>query len=181
MSYLQKLQDELAAIKPEGFIEPRSEINPKTDHVVGKASDEAQRLYTLMQNRRKQGFDASIELAIKGIGMLGTRPNDKFDQLTQFENDVAGIAQRREDLELIKKIFFATLLDQFPEELKEKTCIGISRGFQVFWQEPDDSEPDDTGEIVARIIAIEPVWHKRGHKKHQRRPRSRTRKRKQTA
>lgn len=49
MSWLKMLSVELSAIEPSEFTEPGEEVDPKADIVVGQASDDLKRIYTLTE------------------------------------------------------------------------------------------------------------------------------------
>jgi hypothetical protein len=119
MSWLKLLSIELANLKQ--LVEPNPEVDPIRDHVVGVASEELQRLYTLA-NQLEEASEY-------------TKLQAKFGKDDSIKEEAAKKAyELHKKSEVIREIFWLCLNDEF--ELWDKPSVGVRKGFVVVYSDP---------------------------------------------
>ena len=119
MSWLKILPMELANIDAGEFSEPDDEVDPKSDIVVGEASDDLKRIYTLSERLREAGARYSIDARFSKDNRLRSDAGKKAYELAK-------------KIEVLKEIFWITLKDDF--DLWNKDSVGIRKGWKVTYR-----------------------------------------------
>lgn len=124
LTWLESIRNELECIQPNGYGDPGAEITSR-DHVVGIADDELRKLYVLMMRH------VLLDFAAKGRYMASAGlERDKL-----HEEAMRAQAQ----FEALCTIFWVSCRAAFPE-LWGKREIGIRKGWQLVWSDPEEKE-----------------------------------------
>ena len=116
MSWLKILPVELANIDANEFIEPSEEVDPKSDVVVGEASDDLKQIYTLVDKLQEAGARYAVDA--------------RFSKDNRFRSDAEKRTyELKRKVETLLDIFWITLKDDF--DLWDKDSVGIRKGWKV--------------------------------------------------
>ena len=116
MSWLKMLAMELSSIDIKEIIEPNEEVDPRLDVVVGEASDDLKRIYTLVNKLQEAGARYSIDARFSRDNSLRADAKKKMQEL-------------KDKIETLMKIFWIVLKDDF--DLWDKDIVGIRKGWKV--------------------------------------------------
>jgi len=116
MSWLKILPMELANIDAKELVEPGEEVDPRSDVVVGEASDDLKRIYTLTEKLQEAGVRYSVDARFSKDNNLRSDAEKKVYEL-------------HDKLEALMRIFWITLKDDF--NLWGKDSVGIRKGWKV--------------------------------------------------
>ncbi|MBI2039380.1 MAG: hypothetical protein HYT22_03860 [Candidatus Niyogibacteria bacterium] len=121
-TWLESIQAELEEITIENFAEPNLEVE-SGDHIVGIAGDDLRKLHAL---RRRYG-DFAIAAKIRCATSSGPEHDEAEKEFGRFFTQG----------EAVNSIFWVSCRAAFPE-IWDKEAIGIRKGWQVVWSDPDD-------------------------------------------
>lgn len=121
MSWLKILAMELSGLGPNEIIEPETEVD-KSDVVVGEASDDLKRIYTLAEKLREAGARYTVDARFSKDNRLRADLQRKVYELSQ-------------KVETLMQIFWITLKDDF--NLWDKNSIGVRKGWKVAYSKND--------------------------------------------
>ena len=116
MSWLKILPMELENIDAKELDEPGEEVDPRSDVVVGEASDDLKRIYTLTEKLQEAGVRYSVDARFSKDNNLRSDAEKKVYEL-------------HDKLEALMRIFWITLKDDF--NLWGKDSVGIRKGWKV--------------------------------------------------
>ena len=116
MSWLKILPMELSNIDAKELVEPGEEVDPRSDVVVGEASDDLKRIYTLTEKLQEAGVRYSVDARFSKDNNLRSDAEKKVYEL-------------HDKLEALMRIFWITLKDDF--NLWGKDSVGIRKGWKV--------------------------------------------------
>ena len=116
MSWLKILPMELANIDAKELVEPGEEVDPRSDVVVGEASDDLKRIYTLTEKLQEAGVRYSVDARFSKDNNLRSDAEKKVYEL-------------QDKFETLMRIFWITLRDDF--NLWGKDSVGIRKGWKV--------------------------------------------------
>ena len=119
MSWLKILPMELANIDAKELVEPGEEVDPRSDVVVGEASDDLKRIYTLTEKLQEAGVRYSVDARFSKDNNLRSDAEKKVYEL-------------HDKLEALMRIFWITLKDDF--NLWGKDSVGIRKGWKVTYR-----------------------------------------------
>src|SRR3989344_3670549 len=120
MSWLKILPMELSSIDAKEFIEPDEKIDQRADVVVGEASDDLKRIYTLVNKLQEVGARYSIDARFSKDNRLRSDAGKKAYELAK-------------KIEVLMEIFWIALKDDF--DLWDKDSVGIRKGWKVtYWK-----------------------------------------------
>ena len=119
MSWLKILPMELANIDAKELVEPGEEVDPRSDVVVGEASDDLKRIYTLTEKLQEAGVRYSVDARFSKDNNLRSDAEKKVYEL-------------HDKLEALMRIFWITLKDDF--NLWGKDSVGIRKGWKVTYK-----------------------------------------------
>ena len=119
MSWLKILPMELANIDAKELVEPGEEVDPRSDVVVGEASDDLKRIYTLTEKLQEAGVRYSVDARFSKDNNLRSDAGKKVYEL-------------HDKLEALMRIFWITLKDDF--NLWGKDSVGIRKGWKVTYR-----------------------------------------------
>ena len=119
MSWLKILPMELVNINANEFSEPDDEVDPRFDVVVGEASDDLRRIYTLAERLLEAGARYSVDAQFSKDNRLRSDAGKKAYELAK-------------KIEVLKEIFWITLKDDF--DLWNKDSVGIRKGWKVTYR-----------------------------------------------
>lgn len=134
MSWLKMLSVELSIIEPSEFAEPGEDVDPKTDIVVGKASDDLKRIYTLTEKLQEAGARYSIDARFSKDNHLRSDAEKKMHEL-------------KRKTETLMDIFWIILKDDF--DLWDKDSVGIRKGWKVTYKK--DGSPTTFLDILRNL------------------------------
>lgn len=134
MSWLKILPVELSAIEPGEFAEPGEEIDPKADVVVGEASNDLRRIYTLTEKLQEAGARYSIDARFSKDNRLRSDAEKKMHEL-------------KRKTEVLMEIFWIILKDDF--DLWNKDSVGIRKGWKVTYRK--DGSPTTFLDILKNL------------------------------
>jgi len=118
MSWLKILSIELSSIDAKEFIEPNTEVDLRSDVVVGDADDELKRVYALTEKLQEAAARYSIDARFSKDNRLRSDAEKKAYEL-------------RKKVEILMEIFWITLKDKF--DLWDKNSVGIRKGWKVVY------------------------------------------------
>lgn len=146
---------EMAMIRPEQYIEPRTEFDPKEDYVVGEMSDGLKKLFTLRMNIDIAVFEAKKKMLLT---ICSLRPYDKPDDeekvlekaekvVEEAENELALLEQRANAL---REAFWVSVRDEFPAA--NDKSLSVRKGFKVVtWVKEKEWSSRVVGAIVIPV------------------------------
>lgn len=125
-SWLENLQSDLKNFDM-GTSPPLHEVE-ENDTVVGVASDDLRRLYSLALNLKKTALQMAVELKFQGdTESLGhTQSVARLNEVTQ-------------KADAFLAVFWVVLKDEHRLWLKD--CVGIRRGWKVVWSKNSGEPP----------------------------------------
>ena len=126
MSWLDKLQDTLVDIDNKAFVAPDAEVS-MGDNVVGVASEEARKIYTLAMRMRRKALSLTGEIMQK-IAEFDERLPEKL-----VRDLGSRLFQLRAEEQLLMDIFWMSLKDEF--NLWKRMSVGIRKGWKVVWND----------------------------------------------
>ena len=119
MSWLKILPMELSSIDAKEFIEPDEKIDQRADVVVGEASDDLKRIYTLVNKLQEVGARYAVDA--------------RFSKDNRFRLDAEKRAfELKRKVDTLLDIFWITLKDDF--DLWDKDSVGIRKGWKVTYR-----------------------------------------------
>ena len=119
MSWLKILPMELENIDAKELDEPGEEVDPRSDVVVGEASDDLKRIYTLVNKLQEAAARYSIDARFSKDNRLRSDAEKKTYEL-------------KRKIETLMEIFWITLKDDF--DLWDKDSVGIRKGWKVTYR-----------------------------------------------
>ena len=121
MKWLERVLAELKEIKPEVLAlgGPKDKIDPKKEHLVGKISEDTQRIYALARQYKQTALE-HLKNAKRFLRKDDPELMDKASEC--YSRSQALMA-----------IFWITIKDEL--NLWDKPSIGIRNGWDVVWME----------------------------------------------
>ncbi len=113
-TFIKLLPLEMADIKT--YSEPHQKITPN-DNIVGDMSDDLKKLLTITILSGRKFAEMQVER--------------KFGNLENDENWEGKFREAQEKTELLTKIFWVAVRDEF--SMWDKGSIGVRKGFKVVW------------------------------------------------
>ena len=134
MSWLKILPMELSSIDAKEFIEPDEKIDQRADVVVGEASDDLKRIYTLVNKLQEVGARYAVDA--------------RFSKDNRFRLDAEKRAfELKRKVDTLLDIFWITLKDDF--DLWDKDSVGIRKGWKVTYRK--DGLPNTFLDILKNL------------------------------
>jgi len=118
------------------FIEPEAEMDPIKDHLIGVMSDDLKRLFTLWRSV-DANFHKLAEESEKLIPAILPRDQRVFEDLkARFRSAEVELNLLNDEETALKKMFWLSVRKEFPLA-KDKSVIGVFRGFKIAWCEEE--------------------------------------------
>lgn len=144
--FLQELVDCIQDLKKVDLKKGSDLEIEKTDHPVGRCSDEIKRLYQM----RDAAMTECLKIAGEVIALTAAHfgepdPPEGFEEL----NEKYARAQLRKDV--LDRLFWTAVRFEFPE-IMLKESIGIRKNWTVVWSDPKPPKPQ--GQMCVEIAAL---------------------------
>lgn len=144
-SVLSKLSSEIDAMVIDGSSEPDTKVS-HCDHVVGKCSDEAKKIYILREKTLQEAREITsqiLSLVAQTIKQLSPPPPPAEFKQMQDESSRLCIKEK-----FLRELFWYSLRQEFPQ-LLDQISIGIRNKWKVVWT---DQENENEAENFMSLI-----------------------------